>query len=533
MRKPLVALGLVVSTSLGVIPAADVLAATPVSSPHASTPRSSPSNQYPHSKSNAVSGAAIVQTAMQYLGYPYTATGDSPRTGFSCIGFVSFVYRSNGIALPGGLDGAYAYAPQVSFSGLMPGDVLYFQNTVWPGLSHAAIYIGGGKFIHAEWYNRGVVISSFTNDPHDGNYWIGKYLGANRPWNGAAVPSVPGVTPPAPPGAPISSSSTDVGTGPTAVVNVSSLNVRSTPSKSSAVVEVLPLGANVTILGKKHGWYHVRLADGNVGWVMGAFVSLGGLASSAPNGSNGNVGNPTAPARTGYPSTSQSKGTLYVRSNGLRVYAAPYSTATVLATVSRGMRLQILARSNGWIKIVLFDGTIGWIKAASAAGGTRTASQTGGASFSGGSKATVAVNVRSGPSLTSSIVTVLPVGGRYRITAWSHGWAHVQLASGLVGWISGTVIGGGSSTPSYQSYGYGHKKSTRAAPPSTRTPKSNRGRNVLTAGVRIHSQPGINAPVVGLAAAGTRVQVIGYSRGWVLVRTSSGLTGYVLGTYVK
>jgi len=135
--------------------------------------------------------------------------------------------------------------------------------------------------------------------------------------------------------------------------------------------------------------------------------------------------------------------------------------------------------------------------------------------------------------MTSSIVTVLPVGGRYRITAWSHSWAHVQLANGLVGWISGTVLGGGSSTPSYQSYGYSHKKPTRTARTATQTPTSNRGRNVLTAGVRIHSQPGINAPVVGMAAAGSRVQVIGYSRGWVLVRTSSGLTGYVLGTYVK
>jgi uncharacterized protein YgiM (DUF1202 family) len=469
---------------------------------------------------------------MRYLGYPYSATGDSPRTGFSCIGFVSFVYRSNGIALPGGLDGALAYAPQVSFSGLMPGDVLYFQNTIWPGLSHAAIYVGGGKFIHAEWYNRGVVISSFTNDPHDSNYWISKYVGANRPWNGPVVPTVPGVTPPAPPGAPVSTSSTDVGTGPSAVVNVSSLNVRSSPSKSSSVVEVLPLGANVTVLGKKRGWYHVRLADGNVGWVMGAFISLGGLTSSASSGSNGNVGTPTAPARAGYPSTSQSKGTLYVRSNGLRVYAAPYSTATVLATVSRGTHLQILARSNGWIQIVLFDGTIGWIKAASATGGTHTASQTRATSFRGGSRVTVAVNVRSGPSMTSSVETVLPAGGRYRIMGWSHGWAHVQLASGLVGWISGTVIRG-SPTPSYQSYGYGHKKPARPAARSRQTSTASRGRNVLTAGVRVHSQPGINAPVVGMAAAGTRVQVLGYSRGWTLVRTSGGLTGYVLGIYVK
>src|SRR5579872_1552919 len=136
---------------------------------------------------NSVSGAQIVQTALKYLGYRYTTVGNSPSTGFSCIGFVSYVYQENGIPLPGDLEGAQAYAPGIAFSAILPGDILYFQNTVWPGISHAAIYLGGGRFIHAEWYNRGVVISSFTNDPVDGDYWIGKYLGANRPWAGPAA----------------------------------------------------------------------------------------------------------------------------------------------------------------------------------------------------------------------------------------------------------------------------------------------------------------------------------------------------------
>jgi len=216
MRKPLIALGLVLSTSLGAVPVATALAAPPLSKSLNTNHLSSNLSQ---GKSRTVSGAQIVQTAMKYLGYPYTATGNSPSTGFSCIGFVSFVYRSNGIPLPGDLGGALAYAQRVPFSDLSPGDILYFQNTVWTGLSHAAIYIGGGTFIHAEWYNRGVVISSFRNDPVDGsNYWISKYLGANRPWNGAAgVPSIPGASPGGS-GTPASKSAVNVGTGPTGVI---------------------------------------------------------------------------------------------------------------------------------------------------------------------------------------------------------------------------------------------------------------------------------------------------------------------------
>ena len=167
MRKRMLALGLALGTSLGAIPTAAALAATTVQPPLASSsnPRTT----------NAVSGAAIVQTAMRYLGYPYTATGDSPSTGFSCIGFVSFVYRTNGIPLPGDLGGALGFAPQVAFSDLMPGDILYFQNTVWSGLSHAGIYIGNGRFVHAENEGTGVVVSNLS-----GGYYGPKYYTARR-----------------------------------------------------------------------------------------------------------------------------------------------------------------------------------------------------------------------------------------------------------------------------------------------------------------------------------------------------------------
>src|SRR5579872_4298828 len=167
MRKPLLALSLAVAVAgLAVLPA-EAFAA------HTAT---KPNNGYSAARANSVSGGQIVQTALRYLGVPYSLTGATPKQGFSCIGFVSYVYHLNGIALPGDLGGAMSYAPLVPFSQLQPGDILYFQNTIWTGLSHAAIYIGGGRFVHSEWFGYGGVrISSFNNDPRDGNYWITKY----------------------------------------------------------------------------------------------------------------------------------------------------------------------------------------------------------------------------------------------------------------------------------------------------------------------------------------------------------------------
>ena len=613
MRKPLVALSLALSTGLGAMPVAGASAATAVSLPLNTAPQHSSSVDSSSAKGRAVSGAAIVQMAMQYLGYPYTATGNSPSTGFSCIGFVSFVYRSNGIPLPGDLGDALNYAPQVAFSDLMPGDVLYFQNTIWAGLSHAAIYIGGGKFVHAEWYNRGVVVSSFVNDPTDGNYWQKNYLAANRPWTGAAISPILGGTPPAGPvsgstSGPSATAVPGVPPGPTATVTVYSLRVRSGPSKQTAVQQVVSQGTTLVIIGKRRGWYEVRLPDGSIGWVVAAGI---GLASSPPATPSATIGNPTAPRQAGYPTAARRPAMVTVRVNGLRVHTGPSVSAPVVNSAARGQRLQIVARRNGWIEVRFPDGSVGWIMGAYTSVPSRSSSSrsvravprsfSGGSTarfavnvrsgpslsssietvlpaggryqitgwsngwarvqlangatgwimgayasagswrssqrssprrattakrgFSGGSKVQVAVNVRSGPSLTSSIVTVLAPGGTYRVLGWSNGWAHVQLPSGRIGWISGTVLGGRSAPASYRATGQGRSTSRSNAAPG-------RG-SVLTAGVRVHSSPGVSAPLVGLAAAGTHVRVLGYSRGWALVRLPSGQTGYVLGLYVR
>jgi cell wall-associated NlpC family hydrolase len=134
--------------------------------------------------SPAVSGESIVETAVSYVGTRYNAHGKTPATGFNAIGFVSFVYRMHGIHLPFKLPGALEFAAELPAGDLRPGDVLYFKDTIHAGLSHAGIFIGGGRFVHAEWFGYGVTITSLSGDERDGNYWGEHLLTANRPWNG-------------------------------------------------------------------------------------------------------------------------------------------------------------------------------------------------------------------------------------------------------------------------------------------------------------------------------------------------------------
>ena len=576
MRKPLLALSLVVTTGCGALPVANATAATapssnPVSPSPAGPPPANPSPANPpsvpasvtsprstpgspgSSVTQAVSGAAIVRTAMKYLGYPYSATGNSPSTGFSCIGFASFVYRQNGIPLPGDLGSALAYAQQIPFSSIQPGDLLYFQNTVWNGLSHVAIYIGGGKMIHAEWYNRGVVVTSFKNDSVDGNYWPVHYMAANRPWTGAAGgtgasgnPSAS--TTPSTPGTPVGQAPTPVNpNAPSGSVNADGgLRLRSGPSTSASVITVIPDGSKVYILGSSGGYYKVQLADGTVGYVDKSYIQRAGDTTS--------VGTPTAPPRVAQPGTSKTKSVVTVKSASLNVRSTPSTASAVVGSVTKGQKLEVIGYSNGWYKVRLPNGTIGWVsgdyvsgkpKSASSAttsssgssksssgatksssGSSKSASGTTKSSAAGGNKAAAALNVRSAPSLSSPVITVIPPGGSYHIIGWSNGWAKVRLPNGAIGWVSGTVVG--TASPSYSSKTNSASKTKR----STKTTASGYTHKI-TAGVNIRSGASIKSPIVGAAVAGTKVKVLGYKNGWTHVRLSNGVTGYVLGTYVN
>lgn len=109
----------------------------------------------------ALPGKSILATAMKYLGRPYRF-GGSTHAGFDCSGFVYRVMAELGKRLPRrGRDMAGVGSP-VSREKLKPGDVLFFENTYHPGISHVGIYVGGDRFIHASSAGGAVIITSLS-----------------------------------------------------------------------------------------------------------------------------------------------------------------------------------------------------------------------------------------------------------------------------------------------------------------------------------------------------------------------------------
>ena len=121
------------------------------------TPAESAPVEEPSFTHNPVTAQTIVDTAMQYLGVPYVWGGTSPDVGFDCSGLVYYVYGQYGYSLNRVAQSMYYNGVDVDLNDLQAGDILLFGSSVY-NIWHAAIYIGGGNFIHAPY--SGAVVST-------------------------------------------------------------------------------------------------------------------------------------------------------------------------------------------------------------------------------------------------------------------------------------------------------------------------------------------------------------------------------------
>jgi len=100
----------------------------------------------------------IVATAQSFLGLPYQWCDASTNAILDCSGLALAVYQLNGLSLPRTSADQYDSGTPVDKEELQKGDLVFFSNSWFGGISHVGIYIGDGRFIHAP--GKGKVIRS-------------------------------------------------------------------------------------------------------------------------------------------------------------------------------------------------------------------------------------------------------------------------------------------------------------------------------------------------------------------------------------
>ena len=113
--------------------------------------------------------------AVGLVDVPYRYGGNTPKGGFDCSGLIVYVYnKAVGVKLPRTIQLMSSKGRSIEDQPPAPGDLVFF-NTTGEKYSHAGIYVGQGRFVHAPSAG-GTVRLDYITAP----YWAAKFTEARR-----------------------------------------------------------------------------------------------------------------------------------------------------------------------------------------------------------------------------------------------------------------------------------------------------------------------------------------------------------------
>ncbi|QDL55663.1 C40 family peptidase [Rhodoferax aquaticus] len=117
----------------------------------------------------------VTLMAIGLVGTPYRYGGNTPAGGFDCSGLIAYVYKERaGVLTPRSVAAMADWGQPVAAHAVKTGDLAIF---IQDGrASHAGIYVGEGRFVHAP--STGGVVRL---DPLQSKYWAKVPVRFRRP----------------------------------------------------------------------------------------------------------------------------------------------------------------------------------------------------------------------------------------------------------------------------------------------------------------------------------------------------------------
>lgn len=234
-----------------------------------------------------------------------------------------------------------------------------------------------------------------------------------------------------------------------------------------------------------------------------------------------------------------SYGTGTVTADALRMRSKPNTGSSILTTLYKGTKVELLsAEENGWYKVI-YNGKEGYmsaewlnvvVTASTQAPSTAPTEEAPAEEPAAEEPAVITVNstavvtdgplnLRSGPGTGYDKVSLLLKGDKVTVLEILDGWYRVS-AKGTEGYVSAKFIAPDTS---------GNSGTQTQTQPQTQVKTQNA--LVLSGPLNVRSGPGTSYTRIGSLKVGTTVTVIGKSGQWYQIKYAN-LTGYVHSDYV-
>ena len=196
-----------------------------------------------------------------------------------------------------------------------------------------------------------------------------------------------------------------------------------------------------------------------------------------------------------------------VTASSLNVRSGPSTSYTVVTTVKKNDKVNILQSSNGWYKIETSSGKQGWVSSSyiSASNSNTNNSTNNNTQSNIAIVNTDGLNFRNGAGTSYSIIKVLNKGEKVEVISESNGWSKVKHDSRL-GYVASQYID--KATTNYTI------------------------KEVNTDGLNVRTCQSTSYATLGKLNKGTRVEVISESAGWSKINYNNK-TAYVSSGYLK